>query len=247
MIIEALVVSVDYADYLHFFLDFNIRYFDHLIVVTDIHDNATIDLCKKYDGVECVQSKRLYENGDLFNKGKAINDGIDKLWGTGWVVLMDSDIILLPNFRKTFIARLDKNKLYGIPRKECHTYEWKQYLHGNKLQRKHIFKNLDFVNCSGKFKHSPKQKKTIKKYGSRSGTKILGYLQMFHHSNFNNKNEYKYSERYGHAGTSDIIFMQKWASKNRKVLRHMTAIHLAHGKPASNYRGRKSELFSIDE
>ena len=46
--IEAIIVSVDYSDYLEYTLKYNKKYFDEVIILTNYVDNKTVKIAKKY-------------------------------------------------------------------------------------------------------------------------------------------------------------------------------------------------------
>jgi len=52
--ITALLVSVNYADYLEAVLPHNALQFDKIIVLTIESDKACQDLCSKYSNVKCL-------------------------------------------------------------------------------------------------------------------------------------------------------------------------------------------------
>ena len=74
-IIEGVCVCVNYADFLAQTLGFNRTHFDNLVIVTTPDDYDTINLCE-YWNVKCVKTDAFYSNGDAFNKGLGINEGL---------------------------------------------------------------------------------------------------------------------------------------------------------------------------
>lgn len=96
--LSAVTVCVDYSQYLEITAE-NRSQFDRWIVVTTREDRETQEVCRKHD-LDVVLTERLHQNGDPFNKGKAINDGLDALAKSDWIVLLDADILLPDNFRE---------------------------------------------------------------------------------------------------------------------------------------------------
>jgi hypothetical protein len=94
--IDAVVVSVDYNDFLEITLKNNINLVN-VTVVTSKNDVICQEICKKY-GANCVVTERMYEDGAIFNKGKAINEGIKSLKNPDWILLLDADIYLPSDF-----------------------------------------------------------------------------------------------------------------------------------------------------
>ena len=119
--IQAVTVSVNYADYLECIAP-NRVHFDRWIVVTEESDRRTREVCARH-GMDVVFSRRLREGGAVFNKAAALNEGLGALDPDAWAAVLDSDILLPPDFR----ARLDRQKLnphwlYGLAgRRICET------------------------------------------------------------------------------------------------------------------------------
>lgn len=94
--IDIVIVSVDYNDTLPITLgsipsDFSVT------VVTTYDDLECQKICSRLNA-KCVISERLYEEDASFNKGKAINDGINSLENPEWILLLDADIYLKEDF-----------------------------------------------------------------------------------------------------------------------------------------------------
>lgn len=119
--IQALTVSVNYADYLESIAP-NRKHFERWLVVTDESDIQTQEVCRRFD-MDILFSKRLYENGAAFNKAAALNEGLSVLDQDAWVAVMDSDILLPHDFRGRLDAQpLDPHCLYGLAgRRVCPT------------------------------------------------------------------------------------------------------------------------------
>jgi len=94
--IDIIMVSVDYNDILPITLS-NIPKEIKVTVVTTEKDTECQKICESF-GVNCVISSRIYENGAVFNKGKAINDGIKTIQNPDWILLLDADIYLKDDF-----------------------------------------------------------------------------------------------------------------------------------------------------
>ena len=91
--LEVVITCVDYSDFLEQTLPFTLPHADRVVVVTSFNDEATRALCEKWS-VECVPTDAFTEKGDAFNKGNAINVGLAMLRNNGFVLHMDSDIVL---------------------------------------------------------------------------------------------------------------------------------------------------------
>jgi hypothetical protein len=117
--LEALTVCVDYADYLEETLPFLLPHVDDLVVVTTPDDGRTHRVCKRY-GVRFLPTRCFYRDGEKFNKARGINYGLANLKLDGWVLHIDSDIVL--PLRTRYMLKemdLDPRKLYGCDRAHC--------------------------------------------------------------------------------------------------------------------------------
>ncbi len=116
--LRIITVCENYDDYLAKTLPRNVAAIGprflarHIVIVTDAKDRATWKI-GEYAGCTIVLSSRLHEDGAKFAKGKAINDAIRAIEPTGWVLLLDADIILPSDFKKRIdLESLDRNTLY---------------------------------------------------------------------------------------------------------------------------------------
>lgn len=89
---NAILVSVDYSDYLSLTLPYNRHHFDRVVVVTSPQDRETVNLA--YDN-DCYAftTTAFYEDGAVFNKWKALEYGLDFLGREGVICIMDADIL----------------------------------------------------------------------------------------------------------------------------------------------------------
>ncbi len=111
--VEAVTICINYSDHLKYCLT-NRFYLDRWVIVTVEDDLETIRLCETHS-IEYLLSKRIFEAGAEFSKGKAINEGIARLSKAGWIVVLDSDIVLPFDFRHVVDAvQLSKQNLRSI-------------------------------------------------------------------------------------------------------------------------------------
>jgi hypothetical protein len=115
-LIEAVTVCVYLADKLKYCLN-NRKYFDRWIIVTVADDYETIELCKSFS-IEYCFTKRVFQKGALFAKGKAINEGLALLNKSGWLIQLDCDIVLPYNFRDLVnsipLNKKNVSSLFGV-------------------------------------------------------------------------------------------------------------------------------------
>jgi hypothetical protein len=127
MKIEAIIICVNYSDFLEISLSKNTKYFDNIIVVTSLQDKITEEICHKYK-VTCIKTDAFYIDNAKFNKGLAINVGFSFLEYKDWVINLDADIILPDNFRDLFFKEaVDIESSYAARRYDIPTYqEWEK-------------------------------------------------------------------------------------------------------------------------
>lgn len=129
--IELVTVSDGFADFLAETLPRNSIHFDRIVVVSGEHDGGTERVVRDNHG-RCgcglVQTDAFkIEAGDIWNKGRAINDGLAQLSRRGLIVHLDADIVLPANFREVVesFGRLHPNTVYGAHRLFCDSFnQW---------------------------------------------------------------------------------------------------------------------------
>lgn len=119
--IEATTICINYSDYFAHCIESNKKSIDRWIVVTEAWDVDTIRLCEK-NGLEVVFSERKTANGGAFNRGCLVNDGLALMKKDGWILILDSDIVLPPDF-KDKITDADCGFLCGVRRAIYPTFE----------------------------------------------------------------------------------------------------------------------------
>lgn len=94
--IKALTVCVNFDDILRLTLPRTLPHVDKLLVITSSKDERTQAYLREQDPdkVLTLVTDVFYENGAVFNKGAAIEQGFDVLGRQGWMLVMDSDIVI---------------------------------------------------------------------------------------------------------------------------------------------------------
>lgn len=229
MYLEAITVCVNYGDFLVQTLPRNKYLFNHYVIITDTKDYFTKKICDTYN-VRCIQTDVFYEDGHSFNKGKGINAGLDVLKKKDWVLHLDSDICLLPDYRKKIGKKtLNPKKIYGLDRLMCNSFEEWQKIIANPIS---IFNGITRnLNIGGRFID-----------------RDFGYLPLGYHQLWNpikSMNIYYYNG-YPNADKSDLEFSKLWERDNRELIPDTFAIHLDSGdneRMGTNWGGRKTSLF----
>lgn len=216
--LEAVIISVNYSDILKISLEENQHIFDNIVIVTSSKDKNTQNLCKKYKNCKVVVTDCFYDNGSSFNKGKGINIGYENLIYKDWVVNLDSDIVLLKNFKQLFFnSKIDKEKLYWskriiFPEKK----DWDLFLSTGKCNPPKS--EEDAIGFLQIFNYNSKVFRLLKKYN-------------------NNKPYFEFS---CDASNSDLFFKNKWQPTMRKMLK-IPCYHL--GEYEKNWAGRVTPEF----
>lgn len=233
MRIEAVIVCKDYSDFLAHSLPENTEHFDHIVVVTHHSDKATQAVCSKYS-IECIQAHVFDEDGDRFNKGRAVNVGLAHLHNPDWIVHLDADIVLPKSFRRMLAShKLNTNNLYGCDRQNVFGFEkWLKLLDSLNPH----YKDFWFVEPSAEH---PVGARIVHR---EHGYVPIGYFQMWHKSQHK-----KYPIYEGTAEHSDVLFAIQWHRNQRVLLPEIVVYHLDSAlqrhSMGKNWYGRKSSAF----
>lgn len=240
MYLEGIIICVNYSDFLAHTLPHNKSHFDNLLVVTDTKDEKTKWLCEYYN-VRCIQTDIFYSNGDKFNKGAAINEGLKHLNKTGWVLHLDSDMYLPPKTRHILNnLELDITKIYGCDRLMCPDYEsWINFIDNpKKMQEGWVYVHLNSF---------PIGVRLAEYENKNSGWEPIGFFQLW---NPNGSGVYTYPDKHGFADRTDVLHAKQWERNKRELLPELVSIHLeSEGLSVSqmgkNWYGRKTSPFNL--
>jgi len=129
----AITVCVDFDDLLAVTLPRNTPHFEQIVVITAPHDKRTMRLVENSSALYYV-TDAFYRKGAKFNKGLAIEETLDNIGATGWLSMLDADIVLPKGFlTESSAERLDRECLYGARRRMCHDgtippeEQWREY------------------------------------------------------------------------------------------------------------------------
>lgn len=232
MRIEAVVVCHNYADFLEHTLPENMEQLDRLVVVTHPDDKDTQRICHKYS-IDCIDTLEMHDEGEAFNKGRAINLGLMHLRHEGWLLQLDADILLPHNLRNRLRqAKLDTKNLYGADRLNVRPYE-----HFNKHKHKMV------PQFQYKYVVSPNQEFPLasRVVHNEFGYTPIGFFQLWHSSQ-----KRRYPAVCGSAEHSDVVFALQWQRVNRVHLPEFFVYHLDSEdmpKFGVNWKGRKTRPF----
>ncbi len=236
--IEAIVTCWNYGDFLAETLPFTLPHVDRLVVVTDHKDAATKALCTKWS-VECVVTDVFHEKGDAFNKGAAINIGLQTLRQRGWILQLDADIVLPLQFRNMLAkSALQREILYGAERANIHSYErWaalkKSFTEEPQYSYRYLVSTDADLPVGANLVH--------KQYGYCP----IGFFQLWH-SQYMHQHELRYPDTEGTAENMDVQWALRWPRKQRLLLPTFRVFHLDSEKTTMgiNWQGRKTKPFT---
>lgn len=89
---NAIMVCVDYADLLAITLPYNRHHFERVVIVTTDKDEATHKIAAQHNA-EVFATQSFYEKDCVFNKWKALEEGLTFMKRYGWICLMDADVL----------------------------------------------------------------------------------------------------------------------------------------------------------
>jgi hypothetical protein len=157
--ITAIIVCVDYADFLAITLPATVAAVDRVCVATAPHDEATLAVCRA-NNVEITVYPRFSGGEATFDKAGGLNFLLDRLQPQGWVLSLDADIFLP---RQLEANGLDRSHLYAAHRRMiAEPQQWREYLASRDL--------TPFA------RYGPGLK------AGRAG--LLGYFQLWHYPTF---------------------------------------------------------------
>jgi hypothetical protein len=193
---NAVIVSVDYADLLAVTLPYNRAHFDRVLVITDgMKGDKEVAL---QHGCEVYLTDAFYRYNTPFNKFLALEEGLDASdFRKGWMAFLDADIVwpkhtpgmmdLKIGNLYTPLRRVAANPSVVIPIQE---YKWVDFPH-----------------------HNPHEE-------------FAGYTQIFHANDpCLPANPPWHQTDWIHAGGADSFFQQLWPG-NRKIRPPFEVLHL---------------------
>lgn len=241
--ITALLVSVNYSDYLEVALSYNTKQFDKIIVLTIESDKACQEVCSKHSNVKCLvySDEILKKNGAKFNKGAIMNKGLEYLNSikySDWLVLTDSDIIFPENFKDLLLSKnKDLNILFSMKRKCCvDSKTLKEYSETKNDTLLEIVRgDMDFIGFCQIFIYQPDKIKFYEEYNAD----VYDLLFLI---DFNKNMQTFYSKKPTYQEIFPLLAKEVRGSPNFILFPNNNfVIHL--GEIKKNWRGRITEKF----
>ena len=130
MLDKAVIVCVDYSDFLAVTLPYNRHHFGDVHIVTSMSDEQTIDVAGDYNA-HLWRTDLFYADGADFNKWRALEWALDSIGRDGWLCLMDADVLWPKSIQYDFepgklyspMRRMFKDLAKPIPQES----EWTRY------------------------------------------------------------------------------------------------------------------------
>lgn len=238
--VEAVVVCLNYADFLNESLPMNLSHIDRIVVVTSHDDKDTKAVCHKWS-VECLVTDAFTAKGEAFNKGAAINVGLGGLRQRGWVLHLDADIVLPNAFRNMLDkSALQRDCIYGAERCNVVGYDnWQKLKVAWHTEPQFGYRYL--VSTPADY---PIGANVVHK---QWGYVPIGFFQLWH-SQFVRQHDLRYPETEGSAEDMDVQWASRWPRKQRLLLPTVRVFHLESesARMGINWNGRKSKPFTPD-
>ena len=234
MYLEAVTVCINYSDFLAWTIPASKNLFNYYVVVTSPEDKKTQALCEHYN-VHCVATNEMFESGkEGFNKGRAINIGLEKLSKKDFVLHLDADIYVPPNSRRLLdCLPLDPTCIYGADRQMCPNFEkWAEYLKEPRSYQSDLYLWADAFPMG------------VRIVRASEGYIPIGFFQMFSPSG---SKVTQYPEEHA-IDRTDMQFAKLWEPAKRRLLAEVVTIHLESEqvKMGANWQGRKTKPFGIE-
>lgn len=115
---NAIITCVEFDDYLEITLPWNVGHFGKVLVVTSLKDKKTELLANSFENSCSYATDAFFDDGAPFNKGKALEEGLDILGREGWIMVLDADIVL-PEALEPGPNGWELGKLYSPYRRLC--------------------------------------------------------------------------------------------------------------------------------
>ena len=111
--IRAITVCVDYDDLLRITLVRNARHLSEILVVTHPDDKRTKEVVASVPSARVFETDAFYRDEKRFNKGLAMEEGLEFFGRDGWILIWDADTLFPETFK---LPDLKIGKLYTAPR-----------------------------------------------------------------------------------------------------------------------------------
>lgn len=206
---RAILVCVEYDDFLAITLPYNRHHFSEVMVVTTPDDLATHQIAIE-NKAQLYITRAFYEDGAAFNKWRALEQGLDHFGRTGLMCIMDADV-LWP--KQCTYWNYQPGYLYTPKRRMCAALQ---------------------ADANGEVTIPPEH--TWQQYPYHRYLKEWsGYTQVFYATDHHLPVPPWHQTDWIHAGGADSAFQRRWPS-DKKLRPGFEVLHLGSG--GRNWCGR---------
>lgn len=229
---NAIMVSVNYADLLAITLPYNRHHFDRVLVVTDSKDVETARIAGT-NRAEVFVTDSFYAGGAVFNKWAALEEGLDVLGRRGWLCVMDADV-LWP--KSVCLERMleGESSRPTIKIGQLSTPMRRMWDSWPMVPQQWAVRDKEIVPG-----WVPPEDRWYKFPLHRQQREFAGYSQIFHADDLHLGPAPWHQTDWIHAGGADSFFQMKWPD-DCKVRPPFEVLHL--GRAGSNWFGRATAL-----
>lgn len=149
---KAVIVSAGYGDFLSWTLPANRRFFDKVVVVTTPDDELTISVAAACNA-ECVTTDVFTKNGAQFAKFEGLELGLDRAGRSGWITIMDADIVMPSDWSWEFLI---EGRIHS-PFRRMHPHcppppesEWRKVPRNSQMPPYHFLGYMQIFHASDK-------------------------------------------------------------------------------------------------
>lgn len=214
---RAITCCVDFSDVASMTLRYNAHHFESMMVVTSIGDSKTRELCNtlRDEGlpIDTYVTDAFFSRKAFFNKWAALEDALDYMGRSGWLCIMDIDVLW------------PKVVLEGFTVKELEDhYFYMGYIY---TPRRRMCRTIPSeVPAEDTWQTYPLHRQEVE---------WAGYSQIFRADDSVLGPPPWHDINYTSAGTADSFFQAKW-TKERKIRPSFEVLHL--GEAGANWCGR---------
>lgn len=224
---RAILVSVDYTDLLALTLPHNRQHFSQVVVVTSPEDYTNVLPVAWENGADIFATDAFYRGEAKFNKWAALEEGLDWMGRSGWLCLMDADVV----WPKSVCVSEDGGDLFLEPKAVVDPDGGPTSFKAGQLVTPLRRMLTDLSQTI-----PMEQEDEWRKYPVHQNVEEwAGYSQIFHASDPVLRSLPWHEVDWKHAGGADSYFQIRWARQN-KVRPAFEVLHL--GPTRENWCGR---------
>lgn len=235
--LRAILTCVEFSDLLEITLPYNRLHFSDVMIVTSTNDASNVQPIATTNNARMFVTDSFYSDGAIFNKFKALEEGLDAFGRHGWLAILDADVLWPKDLLIGAISKKDdpNNHWLNIVRGYEHDCIGTQLFPGQLLSPfRHMYDPLCYVPETGKV-YIPPENQWDKYPIHRNTAEWAGYTQIFHASDPHLGPAPWHEINWTTAGACDSWFQSKWPA-HCKVRPPWECLHL--GAAGQNWAGR---------